>query len=149
MARVVSILVVSLFVLSSLAFGFPGKYHGKYGKKHEWWGNEEVLKELGVTEEQKARIDGIAQSYKQRLEDLRNQVETYYEEFRASIKDPNSTRDQILARFDQMSKAYADLKRAKLEMSLDMRDVLSPEQRAKLVAIKESYKGKERKKECK
>lgn len=133
MTRVLSLSVVTLLVFSFVAYGFPGKYYGKHG----WWSDSEILEKLKLTDQQKSKIDEIASANKEKIEKLRAQVKTEYEAFRGVMKDPNSTRDQILSKFDQMGKTQGELRRAEFEMALDMRDVLTPEQRTTLYGMKE------------
>lgn len=136
MTRVLSLSVVTLLVLSFVAYGFPGKYYGKHGK-HGWWSDSEILEKLKLTDQQKSKIDEIVSANKEKIEKLRTQVKTEYEAFRGVMKDPNSTRDQILSKFDQVGKTQGELRRAEFEMALDMRDVLTPEQRTTLYEMKE------------
>lgn len=139
MTRVVSFFLVTFLLFSFAAFGFPGNHYGKHGKR-DWWKNTEVLEQLKLTDQQKSQIDEIAESNKERLENLRAQVKTDYEGLKESMKNPNSTRDQILSKFDQLEKTHGELRRGEFKMSLEMRNVLSPEQRTTLFEIKEQLK---------
>jgi len=139
MTKVASLFLVTFLLFSFVAYGFPGKHYGEHGKR-DWWKNTEVLEQLKLTDQQKSQIDKIASSHKEKLENLRAQVKTDYEGFEEIMKNPNSTRDQILSKFDQLGKTHGELRRYEFEMSLDMRDVLSPEQKTVLIEINEQHK---------
>jgi Spy/CpxP family protein refolding chaperone len=139
MTRVVSLFLATFLLFSFAAYGFPGKDHGRHGE-HDWWNNTEILEQLKLTDQQKSKIDEIASSNKEKLDNLRAQVKTDYEGFKEIMKNPNSTRDQILSKFDQLGKTHGELRRVEFEMALDMRDVLSPEQRTTLFDIKKQHR---------
>jgi Spy/CpxP family protein refolding chaperone len=147
MTRVVSLFFVTFLLFSFAAFGFHGKHGGKHGKGH-WWNNTKVLEQLKLTDQQKSKIDAIASSHEESLENLRAQVKTDHEGLDESFKNPNSTREQILAKFDQLEKTRGELKKAEFEMVLEMRDVLSPEQKTLLSDIKEQHKKRHRSDKC-
>ncbi len=141
MTKVVSLFLVTVLLFSFAAYGFPGKHYGKHGKRN-WWNNTEVLEQLKLSDQQKTKIDGIASSHKETLENLRAQIKTAHEKLNESVKNPKSTKDQILAEFDQLEKTRGELRKVEFEMSLEMRDVLSPEQKTTLSDIKEQHKNR-------
>ncbi|HEY7534459.1 MAG TPA: hypothetical protein VH878_00755, partial [Thermodesulfobacteriota bacterium] len=114
MTKVVSLFLFTLLALSIAAYGYSGK---QYGKGH-WWNNTKVLEQLKLTDQQMATINGIASSNKQGLENLYAQIKTEREELHQFINNPNSTKDQILAKFDQFEKTRGELKQTEFKMSL-------------------------------
>jgi Spy/CpxP family protein refolding chaperone len=128
--------MVTLLIFAFTAFGYPGKHYGKHGS-HGWWNKTEVVEQLNLTDQQKSQIEEITSANKEKTETLRSQVKTDKEELREMMKNPNSTRDQILSQFDQAGKAHGEFRRAEFEMLLDIREVLTPEQKTALYELKE------------
>ena len=149
MTRVLSLFVATFLVLSFAALAYPGKDCDKHGKRGwDWWNKPEMIEKLKLTDQQKNQIEEIASANKQKIDGLRTQAKADYEAFKELMENPNSTRDQILSKFDQAGKTHGELRRAEFEMKLDIRDVLTPEQRTALREFKEQNK-KEYKKEKK
>ncbi len=139
MTKVASVFFVTFLLFSFVAYGFPGKHNDEHGKR-DWWNNAEVQEQLKLTNQQKNQIDKITSSHKEKLQNLRAQVKTDYDGFEEIMKNPNSTRDQILSKFDQLGKTHGELRKYEFEMSLDMRDVLSPDQKTVLIGFNEQHK---------
>lgn len=137
MSKLVPLFFIPLFLFAFSAFAFHGKCHGK----QQWWNNRKVVEQLQLSDQQLSKIDEIASSYEKRIEDLRTQLRTNKDKFKETMKNPNSTNEEILASSDQASNTKRGLKRVTLEMKLDIRDVLTTEQRSKLYEIKEQNKG--------
>ena len=138
MTKFASLFVVTFLLLSFVAYGFPGKHQGRHGKT-QWWNNAEVLEQLELTGQQKSKIDEIASSNEETLTNLHTQLRASYKEFKESMRNPNSTKDEILSKYDQAEKTRKELSRLKIETTLDIREVLSPEQITKLFDIKEQH----------
>jgi Spy/CpxP family protein refolding chaperone len=136
MTRVLSLFIVTFVIFSFAAFGYPGKHYGKHGS-HDWWNKTEVVEQLKLTDQQKSQIEEITSANKEKTENLRAQVKTDKEGLREMMKDPTSTRDQIISKFDQAGEKHGELRKAEFEMLLDIRDVLTPEQRTALYELKE------------
>lgn len=146
MSRVVSLSLVTLFLFISAftVYGYPGK-HGGWHRTFQWWKDAELAEQLKLTDQQKSELEKIASSNKENIEDLYAQLRTNYKELKEEMKDPNSTREEILSVYDQVKSTHTELGRAKIEMLLDMREVLSPEQITTLADIMEQHKKEYRK----
>ncbi len=138
MKRVVSIILAVLVLSAFTAYAFSERDHCRYEKSH-WWGKSKVLEQLELTEQQKTKIDEITTSNEEMLDNLHKQLRTSYKEFRKSMLNPDSTRDEILSMYDQVEKNRRELTKVKIGMTLEMREILSPEQRTKLFDIKEQH----------
>ncbi|MCI0453999.1 MAG: Spy/CpxP family protein refolding chaperone [Candidatus Dadabacteria bacterium] len=147
MTKVISLLFVTFLLFSFATYGFSGKQYGKHENRN-WWNNTKVLDQLKLTDQQKGKIDEIASSNKERLDNLRSQIKTYHKELDESAKNPNSTRDQILSEFDQLEKTRGELRKVEFEMSMEMREVLTPEQKTTLSGIKEQHKKRQGSEKC-
>jgi Spy/CpxP family protein refolding chaperone len=102
----------------------------------KWWKSPEIRKELTLSPKQVEEIESIFGSYLPEMmrvnSNLRNQVLI----LREKVKNPKSSSDEIRRAsiaVDETKKALSSLK---LEMFLKIREVLTPEQRAKLHRIK-------------
>ena len=138
MKRAISIVLAALVLSAFAAYAFSEKDRCRYGKKH-WWDKSKVVEQLELTDQQKTKIGEIAKSNKETMDNLHKQLGTSYKEFRKSMLNPNSTSDEILSMYDQVEKNRRELTKAKIGMTLEMREVLSPEQRTKLFDIKEQH----------
>ncbi|HEX3033972.1 MAG TPA: Spy/CpxP family protein refolding chaperone [Thermodesulfobacteriota bacterium] len=141
MNRVVSLSLITLFlfIVAFAAYAYPGKHRGWHGK-FQWWKDAELAEQLKLTDQQKSELEGIASSNKENMENLYSELKTNYKEFWERMKDPNSTRDEILTVYNGLQNTHRELGKVKVEMALDMREVLSPEQITKLAEIKEQHK---------
>lgn len=141
MIRVVSLSFITLFVFlfAFTAYSYPGKHHGRHGKG-DWWNKAEVQEKLNLTDGQRSRIEEIASSREERLESLHTRLETSHEGLKEEMKNPDSTRDEILAEYNRLESVHTEFRRAKIEVMLDIRDVLSSEQMVMLADIKERHK---------
>jgi Spy/CpxP family protein refolding chaperone len=138
MTRFISLFVFTFLFLSFVAYSFPGKYQGRHGKT-QWWDNAEVLEQLELTGQQRSKIDEIASSNEEALNNLHTQLRASYKEFKESMRNPNSTEDEILSKYDRVEKSHKELSRLKIETTLDIREILSPEQITKLFDINEQH----------
>jgi Spy/CpxP family protein refolding chaperone len=121
-----------IFIFSFNAYGYGGA-HAK------WWKNQQIVNELGLSNDQVNQIEGIFSSYKGHIIDLDSKLRKKQKELRAKLKDPNSTRQEILSLTDDVEKLKGELRSIQLDMFLRIRDVLTPEQRIKIQEIKARY----------
>ena len=114
--------------------------------KKLWWKNKEVVKELGLTDSQVEKIDSIFYSYKGELKSYRELINKKQSQLKNLIKDPDSTRQQVLQITDEINELESERHKLKVQMLWEIRDVLTPDQRIKLRKLKQGYmKNKPRK----
>jgi Spy/CpxP family protein refolding chaperone len=103
------------------AFGAQGG-HGK------WWNNPTVIDKLKLTEDQRKAMDAIYLQHREKLIDLRANLEKA--ELRMEplmgADQPNET--AILAQIDEVAQARAELEKANARFLLALRDKLTPDQ---------------------
>ena len=126
------------------ASAFGGHGHGKGAWK--WWENEEITTKINLTEQQSQELEGIYESYEPRLEELRATVKEKKTTFYDTMSNAEAPRGDVIAAFDALSEAKYNAKRAKIDMKLDIREVLSPEQIDGVNEYAKSWKEKHRKK---
>jgi Spy/CpxP family protein refolding chaperone len=114
------------------------------GRRHSWWRSEEVVKELGLTAEQSARIDKIYQAARPELRQEFAELDRM--EAKLSRLIESDTMDEtILARqIDRVETARAHASKTRSLMLWRMRQVLTVDQRARLKAIQERWERERR-----
>ena len=105
--------------------------------------NEDIATKINLTEQQSAELEGIYKSYEPRLKELRATAKEKRTVFYDTMSNAEAPRDDVISAFDAMSEAKYAAKRAKIDMKLDMRQVLSPEQ---IDEVNENSQGMEREK---
>ena len=118
--------------------GFPdgGMHHGKFWKKSK------VRHELQLTDDEVRTLEHIFARNQQTLTDLEADVERKKDEldtlFTLLIADERADEGKVLAQVDQLEQARARLGKARVTMLLEMRNVLTPGQRATLARLREN-----------
>lgn len=128
-----SIVVLSVISGPALARG-PGRDGGRHKdeivpmEKHF---NPEKMKELGLSEEQSAKLKAIREAKQAESEKLRAEAKEARHKFKQSIR-ANASREEVRQAFQAMIDKKEQLGKLRLESILDARDVLTDEQKAKL-----------------
>ncbi|HEX3036753.1 MAG TPA: periplasmic heavy metal sensor [Thermodesulfobacteriota bacterium] len=105
----------------------------------KWWKNQKIVDELELTNRQVDRIEEIFSSHKSKMLELHSKLRKKDEELSKKARNPNSTREEILQLTDEVENIKGELRDIRVDMLLRIRDVLSPQQRAKLQEIQEKY----------
>jgi Spy/CpxP family protein refolding chaperone len=116
--------------------GGGGMHHGKF------WRRDKVRHRLKLTDDQIEKLEDVLARNRQPLEDLEADVKKKRAALDALLADDLTGEATILAQVDQIEQARARLGKARVAMLLEMRKVLSPEQRGQLVQLREKRKGK-------
>jgi periplasmic protein CpxP/Spy len=127
------VLFFLIVFVSSFSYGSDEDIQGK------WWKHPKIAKELELTNDQVNRIEAIFSSYKPQMIDLDSKLKEKEKELRDTRKNPNSTREQISKLSDEVGGVRENMRKVKVDMFLQIRDVLTPQQRAKLEEIKSKY----------
>lgn len=123
-----------IFVLSIIPNAFSG------GGQIKWWKNPNIVAELNLTNNQANRIENIFSSYKGNIMSLNSQLMEKEKQLRKLIRNPNATQDEVLKLTDEVENLKGELRRLEVKMFLEIREVLTAEQRDKLHQIKERYR---------
>ena len=116
-----ALLAAALLILVAASAGAqlpPGK----------WWRRPEIAQQLGLTEEQQSRLDGIFRSSANDLIDLRGDVEKASIALRSELDQPQLNRANIQRVAAHLSDARGRLFERELMMLIDMRGVLTDPQ---------------------
>lgn len=134
-----SILGTVALLLSGLALTFgiataQGADHGPGNGR----GGDKVMKELNLTDAQKAQIKQIRDAFKQQNSSQIAQLKSLRDQMKAAREAKNT--DQMKSLRDQMKTAMEAMKPAHEKLRADIAAVLTPEQRAKLEQLKADRK---------
>ncbi len=108
----------------------------------KWWKNPEVVQKLNLTDDQVNKIDSIFLNYMDKLIDLKAELEKKSLAFKSTIENDNFDRNTVLNLFDEIANLKVKVKRELFLMKLDIRDQLTPEQRATLKTLKKNFRKK-------
>ena len=137
MKRFTLLSIVPLVLLAVSAYGYPHREgHGKW----LWWKDAAVVQDLKLNDKQKTEIAEIFTTYRQKLDEMRPGANEKRKAFTEAMGNPDSTREQIMKSYDDMWDTKYKMRKTMLEMKLDMRAVLTPDQITKLNQIKEQHK---------
>lgn len=131
-------LVLSMMLMSGGAFAKEKKE-----KKHER--GEFLKKELGLSDEQLAKVKEIRQASRPEIKENKTQFRQLKTEFKEAMKNPASSAEELTAKFEAFQKARDEFQRKRFAMMLKMREIMTPEQLTKFHEMKQKHKGKWRK----
>jgi len=138
-------LLLLVLTISVSAFA-TGKYKHNY---HKWWENEEISKEVGLSEKQIADLNAIDESYGDQFKKLRSEVKALRGELYDLMGDPKATDEAIIAKHKEKITKKTEKMELKLEKKLKMRSLLNDDQIVTLSGIfKEKMAAYKEGKEC-
>lgn len=115
---------------------------GRMGKRGKF-GQGRVLEELNLSEQQQQQLEAIKQKYQGQFQPLRENMRTLRQELQTMMTGTASN-NQIRAKHQQLAASRQQMENLRFESMLEMREVLTPEQRSKFGQLMEQYRGKGR-----
>ena len=106
----------------------------------KWWKNPRVAAALRLTDPQVDQIEKIFLRVRPQLIDLRGDLEKKRLTQNSLIEGPNVKTDEAAKAIDATEQARSRLEKARAMMFLEIRQVLSPEQRQKLLERREEMR---------
>lgn len=91
--------------------------------------------ELGFTPEQESRLTAYRDEMKPKIKSLEAAVREEQAKLETSIIEPTATEEKTAPLLDKLLAAEAALKHAQLKVLLELRELLTPEQRAKALQL--------------
>ena len=125
MRKIVS--AAALAVLIAGAFARAQAFDGK------WWKSPRVSADLNLTSEQSAEIEKIFVRSREKLIDLKADLEKKQLDLQVAMDDKTVNRAAVEKTIEGVENARATLQKTRALMILDMKQVLKPEQWEKLV----------------
>jgi Spy/CpxP family protein refolding chaperone len=118
-------------------------FHG--GEGHgRWWDNPRVAQQVGITDDQKKKMDDIFQQHRLQLIDLKAALEKQEAIMQPLIEADQQDETKILAQIDSIAQARAELEKANARMLFGIRKVLTPDQWKKLHTMVHDGPGRDR-----
>ncbi|MEM7770642.1 MAG: Spy/CpxP family protein refolding chaperone [Cyanobacteria bacterium P01_E01_bin.6] len=102
---------------------------GRFEERHE-----QMAEALDLTDDQQAEIQAIREQARTENDGLRQQMEQARESMR-SLFEADASADQIRQQHDQIQQLHQQLGDAMLDVRLEIRDVLTAEQRSQLAEL--------------
>jgi len=129
--RVAAVLILAAVSAAGASAAPPLPFDGK------WWKNPRVARELELTPAQVDRIEKIFLRVRPELIDLRADLEKKRLRQESAMDDPTIEGREAERRIDEVEDARTKLAKARAAMFLEIRDVLTPEQRRKILDRRE------------
>ncbi len=114
---------------------------GNHGMHGRWWNNPVMVEKLKLTDAQRKSMDNILLEHREKLVDLRGNVEKTELAMEPLMRDDQPNEANILAQIDKVAQARAELEKANARFLLAIRGQLSPEQWKQLRADRENWRG--------
>ena len=111
----------------------------RHGIEGRWWNNPRVIERLKLTDEQRKEFDNILLQHREKLIDLRANVEKAELQMEPLVRADQPDEAKILAQIDQVAQARAELEKANARYLLALRGKLTPEQWKEVQEFRENH----------
>jgi Spy/CpxP family protein refolding chaperone len=106
----------------------------------KWWKRPRIASELQLSADQVDQLEKIFARVKPKLIDLRADLEKKQFDYEQSMQAESTDRKTIEAKIEAREESRARLQKELALMELDMKQVLKPDQRERLMRLKEEAK---------
>jgi Spy/CpxP family protein refolding chaperone len=100
----------------------------QFGPVGRWWDDKSVVKSIGLTSDQKKKMDAIFDANKPAILAAYRDFLKQQSALDAISKDPKADKSQTFAAIDAVNRARADLQKTVAQTYLEIRQTMSPEQ---------------------
>lgn len=107
-----------------------------YAQGFKWWQSEDFRKELGLTQDQSARIEEVFQHTLPALRRQKEALDRAEADFNRMIESSDDS--QVMAQVTVVESARSEINKSRTMMLLRMRRVLTPDQRIKFVTLQDA-----------
>ena len=108
------------------------------GTTSAWWTNTALLTRLGITDDQKARIERTFEAHKQNLTTNKDQLEKEESQLDKLLAADTLDRGGITTQINRVVQSRGEMERVNSLMTLEMREVLTKAQWTQLQALQSS-----------
>lgn len=115
--------------------------HGEFGR---WWNNPRIVEKLKLTDEQRKAMDGIFQNHREKLIDLRANLEKAEVAMEPLVKADQPNESAVMAQIDKVAQARAELEKANARFLFALRAKLSPDQWKQVQEFRRNHDGMRR-----
>lgn len=109
---------------------------GPMGTQGRFWQNQAIVDKLKLTDEQRKSMDQVLEQNRNKLIDLRANLEKAEGALEPLMRDDQPNESRILEQIDQVAQARAELEKANARFLLAIRAKLTPEQWKSLQAAR-------------
>jgi Spy/CpxP family protein refolding chaperone len=124
----VVLLLMGLVALPALTAAARGRHGGSYGLR----GLERGVERLELTDEVRAQVDAIFEQARPDERELRGRMRDAHEQMRALLEQDAPDEQAVFAQADALGQLHAEAHKLKLRTLLQIRPLLTEEQRAEL-----------------
>ena len=111
------------------------------GDRGRWWNNPKIVEKLKLTDEQRKTMDDIFQQHREKLVDLRGNVEKAEIAMEPLVKADQPNESAVLAQIDKVAQARAELEKANARFLFALRAKLTPEQWKQVQEFRHNHEG--------
>jgi Spy/CpxP family protein refolding chaperone len=104
----------------------------RHVERYRTGGRDMMMRELNLTKEQRDKIADLRDRQERRSIDLRAQIQTAQLDMRKLMRAEKPDKAAIGRQIDKVSALRADLQKSRIGTMLDVREILTPEQREKM-----------------
>ncbi len=132
--------VVSLMVFAFALNVEAGSRRGHRGHKDKGEMMARLCDNLDLTDDQQAKVEKLTVETKSETKALRQKLREMRKEMHWLWNAENPNEDAIMTNIEEMSAVKLELKKIGAELRLDIYALLTPEQKAKAVELKEQHR---------
>ncbi len=143
-AKAILVVTTVWMLAAAAAAAQPQQPSGTARPTFKWWLDDKFKTELALRPEQSARIDEIFQASYPRLRANKETFDRLDAQLSQLLSEANVTEAEFVKQIDQVEAARSEMSKCRTLMLFRMRQVLSPEQRAKLKAMHEQWEAARR-----
>jgi Spy/CpxP family protein refolding chaperone len=112
-------------------------FHGGHGR---WWDNPRLAQQIGLTDDQKKKMDAIFEQHRLQLVDLNATLEKDEIMLHPLLQADQLDEQKVLSQIDAIAQARAELEKAHARMLFGIRKVLTPDQWKKLQTLFQEHR---------
>jgi periplasmic protein CpxP/Spy len=101
------------------------RWHNEFGR---WWNNPKMVEKLKLTDDQRKSMDSILQNHREKLIDLRANLEKAEVAMEPLVKADQPNESAVMSQIDKVAQARAELEKANARFLFALRAKLTPEQ---------------------
>lgn len=129
--------LVTVLAFATTADAWPGGGHGRHGSRGDHM--RAKLEKLDLTPETREQVEGLLEAAKQEGETLRSDLEAAHEQMRELLEQEEPETDRVLSQADVVGGLQLALRKHRLKTMLEVRALLTPEQREELHAQRREH----------
>jgi periplasmic protein CpxP/Spy len=122
--------------------GGAGDWPGGGMHKGKFWRRDKVRDRLELTDDEIDKLENVVARNRDSLEDLETGVKRERATLDTLLRDDGTSEAAVLAQVDRVEQARARLGKARVTMLLEMRNILTPEQRRRLATLHDKHQHK-------